>query len=391
MTSGHRQPWATRMYEGSALAIAQGSKEDKIRADFGKVLPEVRSRSSLTELHARLSPSIPIVHAIGIRSGSGFLIEHDGQYLVVTNRHVIADASRGVALQFLKGTERSKEITFTIPPADTFVSLVHRAADLAVIDVTRHRGEIEKNLIRPLKLAPQLYVPPPGEDVFAIGHPGGAGKLLTQTLSPGIVSAVGDVSPSGRAIQITAPTNPGNSGGPLFDLQGRIVGITTFGALNTKGQTLQALNFALEISQVYELLNEPSKYSLSQSDIVALLSPKVDSPEMGTPLPDVPETPDATPRQRESFRQSLRIPPGGTRHFFLSCSAKKKYVALVSGTGNEAIHLAVYTPNGVLLNAVRNVGPRSVQFHTLYEGEYVFYIVNALGRSVSVSVNVLEE
>jgi S1-C subfamily serine protease len=117
--------------------------------------------------------------------------------------------------------------------------------------------------LRPLSLAPLGHVPAVGEHVFAIGHPANAyGKILSRTLSDGIISAVGrtDSFFPGKITQITIPINFGNSGGPIFDDRGRVIAVATFGhRRNRGGQTLESLNFALDVQHVHELLNDPAQ------------------------------------------------------------------------------------------------------------------------------------
>ena len=62
-----------------------------------------------------------------------------------------------------------------------------------------------------------------GDPVIAIGHPLG----LSDTVSDGLISAVRDVRPDLKILQISAPIAPGSSGGPLFDSHGQVIGIAT--------------------------------------------------------------------------------------------------------------------------------------------------------------------
>ena len=141
-------------------------------------------------------------------SGSGFLVDSSGH--IVTNFHVIEYADE-ITVAF-NGVECCRaEVVGTDP-----------STDLAVIRVE------PIGLPDPLSLADsdQLRV---GQLVIAIGNPFG----LNQTMTLGIVSALERTiqSPDGRfvgeAIQTDASVNPGNSGGPLLDLDGRVIGVTS--------------------------------------------------------------------------------------------------------------------------------------------------------------------
>jgi S1-C subfamily serine protease len=237
--------------------------------------PNPPARLSLPELFVRLAPAVPLVEAVEAGSGSGCLVRHQGRYLVLTNRHVIENARQGVAVHFLQGDGRGDERRFTVPREHVSVVAVHRAADLAVLDVSAASGLIAGQRVEALALAPPRHRPQVGERVFAIGHPGGgAAGQLTRTLSDGIVSAVGRRQDEASFHQVTVPINPGNSGGPLFDLDGRVVGINTFIIRKSQGRdiSLEGLGFALESDFLHEVLTDPSR-SLGRREIAALLNP----------------------------------------------------------------------------------------------------------------------
>ena len=145
--------------------------------------------------------------------GSGFIISADGY--VVTNNHVIAPGARSAVVE---------EITVTMPdgteyPAELVGADV--ASDLAVLKIARDEpfpfvefGNSQESRV--------------GDWVVAIGNPFGLGGTVTS----GIISAVYRTPPSAgvtgaydRYIQTDASINRGNSGGPLFDMQGNVIGI----------------------------------------------------------------------------------------------------------------------------------------------------------------------
>jgi hypothetical protein len=101
------------------------------------------------------------------------------------------------------------------------VLAVSVAADLAVLSARAHAGE-------PFLILAE-EVPPPGEPVLALGHPFGAveafgffEQTLRWSVSSGIISNVGP-----RAVQFTAPVNPGNSGGPVVNERGELVAVVS--------------------------------------------------------------------------------------------------------------------------------------------------------------------
>jgi len=156
----------------------------------------------------------PRVAAVRIGRGSGSAVVVPGDGVLVTNAHVVADASRGRA-DFLDGVQSPVRVVGADPLSDLAVLRAERAGDLPL----------------PVRVgnADKLVV---GQLVVAVGNPLG----LAGSVTAGVVSALGRSLPtrSGRAgrviedvIQTDAALNPGNSGGALADAAGRVVGINT--------------------------------------------------------------------------------------------------------------------------------------------------------------------
>src|SRR5947209_1491307 len=130
------------------------------------------------------------------RQGTAFAFRRRG--LLVTNAHVVGSGRRVTVVT--PGGHRAPGVVIAVDARD----------DLALIRTPTLR-------LAPLKV--RRAVPQPGQAVYAIGSPLG----LPGTVSRGVVSAVR----AGGAIQTDAPVNPGNSGGPLVDSNGRVLGVTT--------------------------------------------------------------------------------------------------------------------------------------------------------------------
>jgi S1-C subfamily serine protease len=141
--------------------------------------------------------------------GSGFVIDRRGD--IVTNDHVVQGAKE-IRVGFSSGASYPASIVGTDPSSDVAVVRAHAPA----------------SALQPLVFDDSAHIAV-GDPVYAIGNPFG----LDRTMTAGIVSAVGRQiqSPSGltipNAIQTDAPINHGNSGGPLIDRFGRVVGINT--------------------------------------------------------------------------------------------------------------------------------------------------------------------
>jgi serine protease Do len=179
--------------------------------------------------------------------GSGFVIDREGH--VVTNNHVVAGA-QDVRVKLADGRERSATVVGTDP-----------ATDLAVL-------KIDADGVSPVELgsSDKLEV---GDWVLAIGSPFG----LSQTVSAGIVSAIGRASLGivdyEDFIQTDAAVNPGNSGGPLVDLDGRVVGINTAIASRTGANSGVAFAVPIDLAKgIIDQLRDDGRVSRGQLGVV---------------------------------------------------------------------------------------------------------------------------
>lgn len=165
--------------------------------------------------------------------GTGFVVGADG--LIATNLHVIGEA-RPVAVELADGKRCDV----------TSVHASDRSLDLALIRVNA------KNL-PPLELADSDQVKD-GQPVVALGNPLG----LKHSVVSGVVSARREVE--GRSmLQLAIPLEPGNSGGPLLDMQGRVVGVLTLKSLVTDN-----LGFAVSSNALKPLLKKPNPIAMSR-------------------------------------------------------------------------------------------------------------------------------
>lgn len=273
--------WASLLSDNSPLAIAalpEEGEEESVSESKGSKPLSNEPRDNLREVFATWGRSVPLIIASGEdgdATGTGFLVDHRRKLLVVTNRHVIEGASRGVQVIFFRGSQRTDEKSLEISSDKIQVAAVHRLADVALLDISKAQDRVRAAGILPMLIAAKSYVPEVGNRVFAIGHPGGSGaEILTRTLTDGIISAVGHEYDGCRFIQITVPINPGNSGGPLFDGEGRVVGINTAIIRRSANHdiALEGLGFALEMAYVHELLTDGDA-SFDPDEIMNVLRP----------------------------------------------------------------------------------------------------------------------
>ncbi|HKY26564.1 MAG TPA: tetratricopeptide repeat-containing serine protease family protein [Pyrinomonadaceae bacterium] len=188
------------------------------------------AQESLPDLVRRLKPAVVAIvtyDASGeaLTTGSGFFIR-PGQ--VVTNLHVMRGARRS-EIRTLDGKGRVHQVEGVLA--------IDEEGDLALLSVPT-----PPERARSSELSPTL--PDEGERVFVIGNP----LKLEGSVSDGIVSAVREVPGVGRIIQTTAPISHGNSGSPIFNLKGRVVGVITVKVTNG-----QNINLAIGSTRVKEL------------------------------------------------------------------------------------------------------------------------------------------
>ena len=195
----------------------------------------------------------------GMSSGSGFVLTEDGY--VVTNHHVVEGAT-GVTVTLHDGTEYAATVVGSDATNDVAVLKISE-------DVTLQAVEIGSS--------DALSV---GDQVVAIGNPLGE---LTSTLTVGYVSAKErDVTTDGTTInmiQTDAAINSGNSGGPLFNSQGEVVGITTakYSGSSSSGATIEGIGFAIPIDDVMPLVDDLMNYGYINSAYLGVMVSDMDS------------------------------------------------------------------------------------------------------------------
>jgi S1-C subfamily serine protease len=164
-----------------------------------------------------------------LMTGSGFFLR-PGQ--VVTNLHVLRGAQR-CEIKTLDGKGR------VFPVAGTLA--VDEEGDLALLSVDVPPADSSLRQ-RVSELAAVL--PDEGEQIVVIGNP----LKLEGSVTDGIVSAVREVPNLGKIIQITAPISHGNSGSPVFNMKGQVVGVVTVKVTNG-----QNINLAIGAARVAQL------------------------------------------------------------------------------------------------------------------------------------------
>src|SRR5262245_23772503 len=186
---------------------------------------------SVKALAAKVRPSIVVITFAGREGsrqglGTGFVIDRSG--LIATNLHVIGEA-RPISVQTADGQTLA-------------VKAVHasdRALDLAIL-------QVEATDLAPLDLG--VEKPADGEPVVLMGNPQG----LKHSVVSGVISGTREID--GRTmLQLAVPVEPGNSGGPVIDMQGRVLGVVSM-----KSAVTENLAFAVSVGDLKTLRDKPN-------------------------------------------------------------------------------------------------------------------------------------
>lgn len=176
------------------------------------------AKLSISDVADRILPStvtINVTDSYGKKgTGSGFFVTKEGD--ILTNEHVIEDASKIDVVTFSNNTYSAR------------IRAYDKERDMALL-----AADVPQREVVPLVISSNT--PRPGMEVVVAGSPRG----LEQTISNGIVSAIRDL-PDISLVQITAPISPGSSGGPVVNMNGEVIGISTM-----MMEDSQNLNFAV--------------------------------------------------------------------------------------------------------------------------------------------------
>jgi S1-C subfamily serine protease len=212
---------------------------DEVPAVTGRDLGG-EEESSVREVYTRDGPGVVTVDVgsreIGPGGGSGFVVDEGGY--IVTNQHVLLGAD-SVSVRFASGARERAEVVGEDPSTDT-----------AVLKV-----DAPEESLKPLTLGDSDAVQV-GDPVIAIGNPLNVGVSVTT----GIVSGLGRPIPAPNnytidgAVQTDAALNPGNSGGPLLDASGTVIGVNS--QIVSETGAFQGVGFAVPINTVKSVVEQ---------------------------------------------------------------------------------------------------------------------------------------
>ena len=252
-------PWITSAFHPGATPAAPAAVVDTLRGPNGAFNLSVAAAAPAFDteeqqniaVYKRALPSVVNITSTAVAfdffygavpqqgQGSGFILNKEG--LILTNNHVIDNAQRIEVTLADKHKYKAQLVT-----AD-------KTHDLALL-------RIDAPSLIPATLAETSTGLTVGQRVYAIGNPFG----LSGTMTRGIISAIRSIrgpqgSPIEDAIQTDASVNPGNSGGPLLNSHGEVIGITTMIASGGADQSA-GIGFAIPINTAKAVLDDFAKY-----------------------------------------------------------------------------------------------------------------------------------
>ena len=210
--------------------------------------PRTKYKGSPEEIFEKFADSVVFIDNRKDRgTGSGFVINHEGELRIITNWHVVETATDVTVCLRTEDLNKVCETNYF----NAKVIKRNKQKDLAMLDI---KG-LPSN-IKPVSFGKYKNVKV-GQTAFAIGHPEGH----VWTFTNGMISQkrpehkwrYKSSRHIANTIQIQVPINPGNSGGPLFSKDQKLIGVNTF---TSEGENL---NFAIAVDDLIEFINEVEK------------------------------------------------------------------------------------------------------------------------------------
>lgn len=289
-------------------------KTHKIKSSV--IIADNSEEQKRIQLYEKSSKSVVAI-ATGFGHGSGFIVSPDG--LVLTNAHVVQDSSKTVAIVLADGRQILADV----------VGFATDGLDLAALKIRN-----QKNL-------PYLRLASPGsarvgQSVYAIGTP--LSLELQNTLTYGIISRIDTKS---GLIQHDAAVNPGNSGGPLLNSNGQVIGVNSAILNDTEVKRFIGISLAIptELIQPFLIAVEKGNAQLASERQQPLKSQETDLPLNGQVLQASLKNGDRTLPNNSYFHtyvfegkagQQITIEMDSQQidpHLYLLLPAKEKLIA----------------------------------------------------------------
>lgn len=186
--------------------------------------------------------------------GTGWIIDTNGR--LVTNHHVVGNESYQTVTIFVKNGNQWDKKRIENCEVVSFSTLL----DIAIVQLDMNAVREQGITLHPIKIAPSDALEP-GDVVYAVGNPGMGRMVLDHTISQGIVSSLARNFNDVIYLQTTAAVNPGNSGGPLVNERGEVIGLVTLKAIFQEG-----VAFALPVDYIHQFLKNSQAYAVSDAN-----------------------------------------------------------------------------------------------------------------------------
>ena len=271
--------------------------------------------ATIADLVERVGPSVVYIEGEG-GCGSGFVIRTKPHVEILTNHHVMEGGTRYTIYFFVK-SERTGEIE--TKPVPGYAYFAFPRLDFGIIRLEAKDPDVKR-------LRPRIRALPRGnsqkvrvgERVFLIGSPAAGVVTLGNSVSEGIISGKERHFKGIPYFQTTAPVNFGNSGGPLLNMRGQVIGVVT-----SKGVFTENIGFALPVHMTqgehYDYYM-PEKLSKEATQLVA----------GGERLAKKKQYEEAC----RAFRKAQKLEPGKARPLMAEAFTRN-----VMGNDDEAIRL----------------------------------------------------
>lgn len=238
----------------SLPALAAKPKAGASKSKAAETKPESPDEVGAAKIVSQVKPSLVKITQLGREGveglGSGFVISEDG--LIATNMHVVGQGRR-LQVEMVDGR------TFEVK--EVHASDFH--LDLAIL-------RVEAKGLKPLVLGNSDTVEQ-GQPIVAMGNPEG----LTYSVVQGVISAMREIEGTSM-IQVAIPIERGNSGGPLLDRQGHVLGLLTLKSMRTEN-----LGFAMPVNALKKLLEKPNTVPMARWLTLGVLDQRVWKTVMG--------------------------------------------------------------------------------------------------------------
>ncbi|MBL8839953.1 MAG: trypsin-like peptidase domain-containing protein [Planctomycetes bacterium] len=228
---------------GEAAGALEAGAETRRGVYSKKALPEISVRDAVETFGEGV---VLIKNPSSL--GSGFIVSEEGW--IVTNAHVVQGETEVTVTVYKKVGQQIERKVFE----RVKIVAVNPQVDLALLQIDA--AELGDTKLTKVFLG-DIDTVKQGQPVFAIGAPEG----LERSVSEGIVSTTNRENDGLVYIQTTAQVNPGNSGGPLFNKNGEVVGVVAWKLLFSEG-----LNFAIPINYVQHFLDNRDAFAFDRDN-----------------------------------------------------------------------------------------------------------------------------